>query len=244
MSRAIRQGIFRIGLVGVVFGVTTLTFASTAVAQETKVRLEVPSAETITGTDPFPMDVVVEDVVNLGAFEFNLLYDASVLEFVDVSGGPFLGSSGRPVECLEPRLSPGSVHFLCVTLGPEPAGPDGSGTLATVTLDPVEEGSSALRFQVATVTHPNAEQIAAVAEGASIEFGPAGVSVGPLPASPTPTPISTPASATSPTSTDAGAGGDGGGTNWALWGSVIGAAGVVVVGAAGIAWWSRTRRPA
>lgn len=239
-------------LVAAVVSLATLAAWSSAGAQEANVRLQIPSGRIEVGMEPFPVDVVVEDVVNLGAFEFDLLYDESLLQFVDVSEGPFLGSSGRTVQCLEPRLSAGSVRFLCVTLGPQPPGPDGAGTIASVSFEPVRSGWSPLRFQVMTLAHPDAQQIQAVSADASIGIAMVGGEVPPtptatIPAEGTPTSDSTPssvsASPSTSTATSTGATDDGGGTNWALWGSVIGAIAVVVVGAAGIAWWSRARKP-
>ena len=251
MSRVWRRAPLFVGLAAAALGLATLIDGPSAGAQGTKVRLEVPSEKIEVGNVPFPVEVVVEDVTNLGAFEFSLLYDASLLRFVEVSEGPFLGSSGRVVECLEPRLSAGSVRFVCVTLGREPAGPDGSGTLASITLEPTKPGTSPLRFQLLTLTQPDAQRIEAAAEDASVGIAPVGGEVPPTPVEATPaegTPASdsTPASARTPASTSTVAStdaGDGGGTNWALWGSVIGAVAVVVVAAAGIAWWSRTRKP-
>lgn len=251
MSRARRQALLLVGLAVVALGLAALIDGSGAGAQEPKVRLEVPSEKIEVGDEPFPVEVVVEDVTNLGAFEFDLRYDSNLLRFVEVSEGAFLGSSGRTVECLEPRLSPGSVRFVCVTLGREPAGPDGSGTVAVLTLEPLVPGTSPLRFQVLTITQPDAQRIEAVVEDGSVGIAPVGGEVPPTPteappAEGTPAPDSTPASVATPasaTTTASTDGGDGGGTNWALWGPVIGAVAVVVVGAAGIAWWSRTRRP-
>jgi hypothetical protein len=263
VSRSVRQGFLWVGLAAVVFGLATLAPAPRAGAQETKMRLGVPSGEITVGGAPFTVDVLVENVVNLGAFEFTLGYDASVLEFVSVEKGDFLASSGRRVECLDPRVSPGSVRLVCVTLGATPPGPDGSAVLATLTFTPAAAGTSPLRFDKGILARPDGQRISATNENASITVtlpgarqtpSPAGASPVPTaaqltPAAATPTAI-TPTAATSvaPTPTLVGTpvtttSSGNSGTNWALWGSVIGAAAVLVVAAAGTLWWSRIRKP-
>jgi general secretion pathway protein D len=243
------------------FGLITLTVASRAEAQGTKVRLEVPSGDVGVEDPPFTIDLVVEDVANLGAFQFELRFDPSVLGFVEIERGPFLGSSGRRVECLDPRVTSESVRLTCVTLGAMPRGADGSGVLVTVTLDPAGPGTSLLRLDDVILTHPDGQPIPIAIEHASINVVPPGtpaIFVGtttppaatpahltpaeatpiePTRVQPTPTLAGTPATTGAP-----GASTNNGGTNWPLWGSVIGAASVLTAAAAGLVWWSRARR--
>lgn len=247
------RGILWGGVILAIAVLASLGPASRAGAQEPTVRLEVPSLDEQVGEAPFPVDVVVEDVADLGAFEFRLAYDESVLRYLEWAEGPFLGSSGRTVECLDPRLAPGSVHILCVTLGQEPPGPDGSGTLATVTFELLGPGTSPLRFEALTLAEPDAQRIQAVSEHGLIAFDPAGVVVTPVSiATPTPTAVAADATATEPaaagdtpgpmTTPGSAENADDGGTNWALWGSVIGAAVFLMATAAGAAAWYRVRR--
>jgi hypothetical protein len=243
------RGIFWSSALIAVAVLALLSVVSTAAAQEPTVRLEVPSTDERVGDAPFPITVVVEDVVNLGAFEFKLAFDPAVLSFADVVEGPFLSSSGRLVECLDPSIEPASVLFRCVTLGPEPPGADGSGTLAIVTFELVAPGTSPLRFEVLTLAQPDAERIPAASEDGLIAFGAGGVVVTPMPVeTPTTAPAETTPTATAadltPTEAASVEGSDeDDGTNWVLWGSLIGAVAVLAVAAAGVAWWSRARRP-
>lgn len=270
MSKGVQQRLLWVGLAAAVFGVATLTVAPRAAAQEAKLRLDVPSAQIRVGDPAFAVEVAVDDVVNLGAFEFDLTYDSSVLEFVGVDVGPFLGSSGRNVRCLDPRVHPGYVRFVCVTLGATPArGADGSGVLATVTLAPTGPGTSPLHFDSAILVQPDGQAIPGALQDASITVASPGLPPTPLPtgtaptatavditpAKPAPTQATptqaTPAQATlvNPTATLAAppatavASSSDGGTNWPLWGSIIGGAAVLVVAAAGgVTWWSRARK--
>jgi hypothetical protein len=258
VSRNLWQRLLWGGLAAVVFGLATLALAPRAGAQETKVRLEVPPGGVNVGGASFPVNVLVEDVANLGAFEFTLRYDPSILEFVGVENGTFLASSGRPVECLDPRVTPGSVHFVCVTLGAMPPGADGSGVLATLTFAPTALGTSPLQLEQPILAAPSGQALPAASENASITVTAPGAPETPSPtaappiataaqitaAGPTPTaetpvrPTATLAATPARTSSSSG-----GGTNWPLWGSVIGVAAVLVAGGAGVFWWSRVRKP-
>ncbi|OGO53292.1 MAG: hypothetical protein A2148_09225 [Chloroflexi bacterium RBG_16_68_14] len=82
----------------------------------------------------FTVDVVIEGVSDLGAFEFELGFDTAFVKLVDLRLGPFLGSTQRPVTCQERTVSAGVVKFGCNTQGPEPPGPDGSGVVAHIDL--------------------------------------------------------------------------------------------------------------
>ncbi len=89
----------------------------------------------------FTVNVTVSNATNVGSYEVLLEYafndlgafEPDVFEFAGVANGPFLGSTGRPVTCLDPAVDHLSVRFGCVTSGPLPPGPSGSGTLASFT---------------------------------------------------------------------------------------------------------------
>jgi hypothetical protein len=163
------------------------------------------------GGEDFQVDIVVDNVTNLAAFQFSLEYDPSIIEYKDVKEGPFLGSTGREVHPLDPRIEQDGMErlrFSCVTLGPPVsvsgvAGPDGSGVLATITFSPVGGGETPLELTEGVLVAAEIDEqgrpveIDTAVESASLEV-------------------------TSP----------GDGFNWTLWGTVIGlVAAVVVVGA-------------
>jgi hypothetical protein len=90
-----------------------------------------PSDQTVTLGAPFTVNVVINNAVNLGAYQFTLDFDPTVIQYYGETDGPFLGSTGRTMSCIPPSESGGSVRIQCDTSGPEPAGPNGSGVLAT-----------------------------------------------------------------------------------------------------------------
>jgi len=104
-----------------------------------------PPSQQVTTADPsFSVDIVADKVNDLGAYQFTLAFDPTMVSFLDAVDGPFLGSTGRGVTCFPPSLSGGSVKFKCVTLRSEPDGPIGSGVLSTLTFEPLAPGTSAL----------------------------------------------------------------------------------------------------
>jgi hypothetical protein len=92
------------------------------------------------------VQVTVEDVDNLGAFEFRMVYDPAVLTFKEVRRGPFIGSTGRGVTCPRAATDGSSVQYGCNTTGYPRPGPGGSGLVATVAFVPKAPGTSPLVF--------------------------------------------------------------------------------------------------
>jgi hypothetical protein len=96
----------------------------------------------------FDVDIVVEDVTHLGAFQFDLVYDPAIVNASDVTLGAFLGSSGCTVTDVGPFIDnvSGRVTYAANIVG-TCVGPSGDGVVATVTLQPVAVGDSALTLE-------------------------------------------------------------------------------------------------
>jgi hypothetical protein len=143
----------------------------------------------------FSVDIVVDEVSDLGSFEFTLAFDSTVTALTGVSNGPFLGSTGRTVNCNDPIPGAGNVRFVCRTLGAAPPGPSGSGALATVGFFALAEGSTQLHLQEVILS-----DIAGTPITAGNQDGTVIVSSGPTPTPlPTATPSNTPTIGPSPT---------------------------------------------
>jgi hypothetical protein len=198
---------------GLLVATMLLAAASTVGAQGPRVRVELPSTQAVAVGESFTVSVVAQDVANLGAFEFDLSYDAGVLTPAGVKEGPFLASSGRQVECLPPRTQKGLIGLTCVSLGATPDGPSGSGVLAEVSFQAVAPGSSPLQFARLTLTDPPGQLLPAEAQDTTL------------------TVAGDEGSATN--------GSEDGGFSWSLWGPVIGAVAVALLAAGGFAWWTR-----
>jgi hypothetical protein len=147
--------------------------------------------------EEFTVDVLVSNVTNLGAYEFTLTFAPDIpppyLEVVSVVNGPFLGSTGRNVNCQTPIASVIDVRLGCGTTGSAP-GASGSGLLASVTFRATTINSGPLTLSLFQLTTPLADTIAASVQGGFIDAVP--------PPTPTPTNTPTPTPTFTPTPTD------------------------------------------
>jgi len=204
-------------LVGLVVLLASAGLGGAALAQEDRVLMSVePPVEGVEeeGGD-FQVNIAVENVTNLAAFQFRLEYDSSIIKYVSVEEAPFLGSSGREVMCPDPFNEAGDLGFNCFTLGPPVsvggvAGSDGSGVLASVTFSPVAAGETALDLTEVILVAAEIDErgdpveIETAVQGASLDVKSTG------------------------------------GFAWILWGPIIGVVAVIIVG--GIAYVVVVRR--
>jgi thermitase len=121
-------------------------------ALATLVKVE-PSGITAVLSSSVTVTVSILNVADLGSFQFDLTYIPSVVTATNAICGPFLGSTGRSVNPVGPTIdnAEGRITFGCSSEGSEP-GPDGAGTLATLTFNAVGLGSSPLQFENVQVT--------------------------------------------------------------------------------------------
>ena len=169
-----------------------------AVAPGATVRLE--PADSVVGLNKtFAVQVMIEDVNDLGAFQFELAYDSSILQIQEATLGDFLGSTGRSVLPIGPEVDneEGRMLFGAISFPSEP-GPSGTGVLATITWFARREGSTALDLPKVQVldTVTNAQLVAV--EGGRVVVGDAG-KVTQAPVGATTAPTLTPATLPSPT---------------------------------------------
>ncbi|MEX2246818.1 MAG: thrombospondin type 3 repeat-containing protein [Dehalococcoidia bacterium] len=127
---------------------------------------QTPGGMTMVGVSPatlavglgeeFLVDIVVDGAQNVGSYEVLVLFafddvggfQPGVFEFVEFVDGPFLGSTGRSVSCLPPIVDLMSVRVGCVTSGPSPPGPGGSGVLATLRFRVLNLASRPMQIRV------------------------------------------------------------------------------------------------
>jgi hypothetical protein len=135
----------------------------------------------------FSVNVMADGATDLGAFQFDILYDPAVVSVTTIELGPFLGSTGRTAQPLKASIdnAAGTATFAAFSFGSS-AGPEGTGLLATITLAAVGQGASALNLQNVLVTDTMAR-----AQSTSVSGGRVMVAV--------PTPTSLPTVAPSPT---------------------------------------------
>ena len=93
----------------------------------------------------FHVDIVVEDVAHLGAFQFDLVYDPAIVTATSVNLGDFLGSTGCTVMEIGATIdnTTGRLTYAAIILG-TCTGPSGNGAVATVTFAPLGMGETNL----------------------------------------------------------------------------------------------------
>ena len=116
-----------------------------------------PSSQSAPVGSTFTVDVRITDAVDLQGFQFTLSYDATKVEFQSASVGGFLTSTGRTFGgSVGPATGAGQVTYGASTNGATPAGPNGPGTLATLTFVATAPGTSALNLSAGKATDTKA----------------------------------------------------------------------------------------
>jgi Cohesin domain len=143
-------------MLGIAIVLASMVGGAAAQTDQARISVDAPTEQIKKGDPDFQVNILAANVTNLAAFQFSLAYDPSVIKYVGVEGGSFLGSTGRETQCLDPKVDTGNPEVLrynCVTLGPPvsvqgaKAGPNGSGVLATITFSPIGNGSTGLDLQ-------------------------------------------------------------------------------------------------
>jgi hypothetical protein len=81
----------------------------------------------------------------LGAYQLYLYYDPHVVRVTGWQPGDFLRRHGSPT-CMQREVEPGLYAMACVSGGSD-AGPQGSGRLGTIDLEPVANGATDLELE-------------------------------------------------------------------------------------------------
>ena len=104
-----------------------------------------PSTTTVSAGSNLSVDIVVINVVDLYAFQFDLIYNPSVLYATGMAEGTFLPSGGATF-FIEGSIDngAGSVTNVADTLLGSIAGVDGTGTLATIDFKAIAPGTGIL----------------------------------------------------------------------------------------------------
>lgn len=182
----------KLGTLACILAVTCVLLlrgAPAASAADVRVWIEPVQAKGEFSAD-FTVQVMIENVTDLGYFQFTLEYDPGVVLAKGAVLGDFLGSTGRSTSGLGPRFdnSKGTLTFGGFSFG-TPKGPDGKGVLAEVTFTGLARGVSPLRLKNVLVSDSNNQSI----KGFTVQEGVAAVGGAPVV---TPDPTATPVMAT------------------------------------------------
>lgn len=133
-----------------------------------------PTTTDVRQGDLFTVSVTISNVVDLGAFEFGLEFNPTLVQVDGVQLGEFPAASGRTVVALGPTIDNGvgAIVFGAVSLGATPPGPTGGGSLAQIRLRAMSTGTSPLAMTSAKyATVENVQQTVAFSSGSVTVFG-------------------------------------------------------------------------
>jgi len=141
------------------------------IRSSTRVRVSPADKRVFLGSGDFTVDIMVEDITNLAAYQAQLTYDPAIVHVTAVTQAPFLGSTGRTVVPVGPSISNtvGIVTFGAFTFG-TPPGASGTGVLATITFQPQAAGTSALHLQNLQLADPNGNLIPATTQDGQVRL--------------------------------------------------------------------------
>ena len=84
-----------------------------------------------TPTQTNTVDIFITNITNIGAFQFDIVFDPNVLTITSASAGNFISSTNREIMAAEAVITNGKLTFAVVTKGVQD-GPSGSGKLASI----------------------------------------------------------------------------------------------------------------
>ena len=116
----------------------------------------------------------------LGAFDFTVTWNPFHFTWnptvSSVTPGPMLTATGRSLSCFAPITTTSSARFQCVSFGTAPGlplGPQGTGTLAFLNIDPVPSGCcfiAPLHFSEAKLFDIQGNEFAATPVSGGVQF--------------------------------------------------------------------------
>jgi general secretion pathway protein D len=121
---------------------TALCFVPAPVSAAPILSVSPTSSDLLIG-DPFTLDVSVENVTDLYAFQFNITFDPTVLRVDDVLEGAFLSSGGPTLFVPDINQMLGSLTFTASLIGPV-SGVSGHGVLATLAFTTIAPGTGSV----------------------------------------------------------------------------------------------------
>ena len=123
----------------------------------------------------FDVHVAIDEVQNLGGYEFKLTFDPSLIEYESALKGELFVSGQREAFCNFMVETPGEVYAYCLSIGmPSVEGVSGSGDLAVIKLKSTRKGASELGLKDAKFTTPDAQEFSVEVEPTVISVDPGG----------------------------------------------------------------------
>ena len=147
----------------------SVAWAAPALAlQDATVRIQ-PTTSVVGVGSTFTVAVMIDDVSDLGGYEFDVYFYTPTVHVDGVADASFLGSTGRTVYPITPTIDNeiGLLSFAAFSYHtPTIAGPNGTGALATITLTAQGVGTTTLDLRNVQVVNTQA-----VTQPVSVEDG-------------------------------------------------------------------------
>ncbi len=163
---AITVALILFGLVG-----STVVTGAAPTLQEQATILVTPAEIARAAGERFEVNVAVEGVNDLGAFELVFAYDPALVQIDEAKLGPFIGSTNRtviPVGIKDDRVT-GRVSAGAVTLGTT-SGASGDGVLVTLSITALRAGEGSLVLSDVRLADTQGTGISASVQGAQVVF--------------------------------------------------------------------------
>jgi Cohesin domain len=135
-----------------------LGLSSYAAAQEVRVK---PATSTVNLDEEFVIEIEAANVTNVYGFQFDILYNPNVLEYVSFAYGSFLSENGQhPTFCLPPDVSSTGLvnNCACTLIGAYP-GVSGTGTLGSVRFRVIAGGQSTIVLDMVKLVNSASETL-------------------------------------------------------------------------------------
>ncbi len=198
MSRKLFFFAFWIGFFSTLTGLWVLgSRQAFPVAAQNTVLVSIDPVHTaLTAGSESTVDIKLSGGQNIGSYQFTLSYNPAVITVKAVQDSGWLASTGRaPIPVLSIDNSTGKTTFGAYSTGSQ-TGPDGNDSvLATITLQAVADGTSALSLTNPLLTDPSG------LNSISLTTTEADITVGVNNPTPAPTPTGAPTPTLSPTPT-------------------------------------------
>ena len=132
----------------------------------------VPSQPSYRVGDTVVVDVVVENGENIGSAPFHLRYDRGVLEYLGATEGNMLNNDGQGTIFLARDAQGGGEVVIGLSRMGSGNGANGSGTLAQIQFQAMNEGPCGFVFNRAALKDPQAQTLQAVFMAPPVEVAP------------------------------------------------------------------------
>ena len=152
-----------------------------------------PASQTAEIADLISVAVNIDQETDpLNGFQFDLTFNAAVIQLNGITTAGFLSSTGRQVTCPPvAHIDAGHIRFACASTG-SAVGATGDGALVTMTFQAIGNGSSNLSLNAAQLVDTNTVSRTPSTSNGQISVG-REITVTATPTStPTPTPTATP----------------------------------------------------